>query len=165
MTPEYFTWKEFTHAILLNASTDEVFDFVGTSNGLCKWFLGDAVFTNDGGKVNGGLIPEAGDYYHWKWLAKTHEVAGKVIATDPGHKVKYTFGAAYFVTFTITAEEKGLTRLTLRQQCNEDVEFNEFNYINCCIAWTFFLTNLKSVMEQGIDLRETRITSEMLVNQ
>lgn len=165
MTPEYFTWKEFTHAILLNTSVDAVYDMVATSDGLCKWFLGEASFSNDGGRVNGGLIPEAGDYYHWKWLAKEHEVAGKVIDTEPGRMIKYTFGAAFYVSFTVSADESGLTLLTLHQTCNDDVEFNEFNYVNCCVAWTFFMTNLKSVIEQGIDLRETRVSNEMLVNQ
>ncbi len=44
-------------------------------------------------------------------------------------------------------------------------EKNDFAHINSCTCLVFFLANLKSVLEHGIDLRETLIDDESLVNR
>lgn len=58
-----------------------------------------------------------------------------------------------------------MTEIKLTQSNNKPSELNEFGFINCCVCWSFFLTNLKSVGESHIDLREKELMNESFINQ
>ena len=165
MTEDNFNKKEFSHGILLKADREKVFEYISTGSGLSKWFIGSAdYFYNDKSIRLGNEIAKRGDSYLWKWLKKDLELKGFITESDGSSEFGFTFGASFFVKIKIS-ESAGRTKLVLRQCYQESAAENEFGFINCCVCWVFFLTNLKSVIEHGIDLRETEAESEMLVNR
>ncbi len=165
MTEENFNKKKFSHGILLKASQDKVFEYVSTGSGLSKWFIGSAdYFYNDKSIRLGEDHARKGDSFLWKWLNKDLELKGIITDSDGKSEFGFTFGPSFFVKIKLT-ESGERTKLVLTQSYQDSSSENEFGFINCCVCWVFFLTNLKSVAEHGIDLRETEADIEMLVNR
>jgi uncharacterized protein YndB with AHSA1/START domain len=165
MNKDNFNWNEFTHAIYLNAPVGKVYEYVATAAGITKWFIGEAKYYYKNLNIRlGNEHSKKGDSFLWKWLNKDLELKGLVIESQENKIFKFTFSPLYFVTISITSEGDK-TKLTLKQEYQPNAERDEFNFLNCCTCWVFFLTNLKSVIENGIDLREKEMKDEMLMNR
>jgi uncharacterized protein YndB with AHSA1/START domain len=165
MTENNFSSNGFHHSIYLNSPIDKVYQAIASANGLKSWFIGNAVFTD----VNGNArLPEhpiqLNDTFIWNWLAKDLSITGKVLESDKNKIFSFTFGISFEVTITLKVSNKR-TLLTLTQKYAPGAEHNDFANINCCVCWGFFLTNLKSVLEHGNDLRETLVDNESLINR
>ena len=167
MTPENFNWQRFEHGICLDLPLSDVYDLIGTARGLTKWFIGEAEYTSPGNIMrDDDAAYEKGDHFAWQWKEKDHSLQGSVLEANGSDLVRFTFGSPFHVTIRLSYHEDGRTKLALEQSFTEvNSLVGEFSYINCCVCWVFFLTNLKSVAEQHIDLRETISMDEMLVNR
>lgn len=164
MTPGNYNNNEFTHGIYINATAGKVFEYAATSSGISKWFIGNCKYYYKDNHIRlGHEFAEKGDSFLWKWLNKDLELKGMVLEAVRDELFQFTFSPLYIVTIKLTSD-KGKTRLTLRHEYQDSAVKDEFNFINCCVCWVFFLTNLKSVIENGADLRETDIADEILVN-
>ncbi len=165
MTEENYNSNEFYHGILLDKTPSEIFSFAATGGGLEKWFIGKAEFRSpDNIKRNQGEIAQAGDKFQIDWLAKDLSVNGEVIEVKDNSVFRFTFGPLFIVTI-IVKQHGARTLFTLKQEYAPGAARNDFAHINCCVCWAFFVTNLKSVAEHGIDLRETGSEDESLVNR
>lgn len=165
MTENNFNNNKFTHGIYLNSPIEKVYQYIATASGIAKWFIGEAKYYYKNISIRpGNQYSEKGDSYLWKWLNKDFELKGLITESEENKMIQFTFSPLYFVTITLT-NEKERTKLTLTQEYQSGAEKDEFNFINCCVCWVFFLTNLKSVIENGIDLREADVKDDMLVNR
>jgi len=165
MTEKTFNMDSFIHAIILKASADDVFKFIATPSGIVKWFIGKAkYFYKDSHIRLGNEIAQKGDSFLWNWLNKELELKGIITGSDENKKFSFTFSPFFLVTIELAKIDDNKTRLTLKQEYQESATRNDFSYINCCTCWVFFMTNLKSVIENGIDLREKETADEMMVN-
>ena len=164
MTPQSFNMHRFEHSIVLDTRKDILFHCIASGDGLGKWFLGNAEFIHEGNIIDPAIHPVSGDFYQWQWLAKSFSSKGKVIEIKDGESVAYTFGPEFKVRFHISAVGNRY-KLQLIQTVETDISSDPFGYFNCCVCWVFFLTNLKSVLENKIDLREKEIDDEVLVNR
>lgn len=157
--------SEFTHSIYMDASIDEVFKYISTSSGIAKWFLGNCDYYDMYRKIIDKSLPAQKGYtFRWKWLAKDLEISGEVLESIKNETFAFTFGSNFNVTITLSGS-RGRTKLKLFQKYNLNTPENDFAHINCCVCWVFFLTNLKSVIEHSIDLRETISADDELVNR
>lgn len=164
MKESNFNFEKFTHAIYLNSLPEKVFEYIATASGISKWFIGNANYYYKDSNVRLGNDPaRKGDSFLWKWLNKDLELKGMVLESEPGKEFTFTFSPVYKVSVKLM-EEFGRTKLTLTQEYQVSSAKNDFNYINCCVSWVFFLTNLKSVIENNADLREKEIKDEMMIN-
>ena len=165
MNENNFNLTEFHHSIYIDSSVDTVYNAVASATGICKWFMGTAVFTNNlGNEREASQNAGKGDTFHWHWLEKDLSITGTILDAVENEKFSFTFGALFEVTITLT-EQNGRTKLTLRQFYATGATQNDFAHINCCTCWVFFLTNLKSVLEHNTDLRETLEDDESLINR
>lgn len=165
MTHENFNWEQFHHGLLLDLSLDEAYHYLATPAGITSWFIGTAEYTNQAGHVRGKHdFAQTGDHFKWKWLAKDHTLTGTVLAAETDHLFRFTFGSDFVVDMHLKREHDR-TLVTLTQFNNSPHKEGNFGYLNCCVCWVFFLSNLKSVAETGTDLRETQVDLEMLVNR
>ena len=164
MTEKNFNMSSFTHGIYLNSPVEKVFVFAATPSGIVKWFIGKAKYYYKDMNIRlGNEFVKKGDSFLWTWLNKDLELKGIVTESVENKTFQFTFSPLYIVTLNFYSQNNK-TKLTLTQEYQESATRNDFNYINCCTCWVFFLTNLKSVIENGIDLREKDINDEMLVN-
>lgn len=165
MTENNFNNNKFMHGIYIDSPVEKVFEYIATASGITKWFIGEAKYYYKNLNIRlGNQHMEKGDSYLWKWLNKNFEVKGLITESVENKLIQFTFSPLYFVTIFLT-NKKGRTKLTLTQEYQPGAAKDEFNFINCCVCWVFFLTNLKSVVENGTDLREKTADDNELVNR
>lgn len=134
-----------------------VYLMCATPKGLESWFLGEANFYAIGKRLRdkGELIIKE-DTYEWFWYGHDGSERGMVIETNEIDLFKFTFSAKSIVTISLKST-KGLTLVELTQEnIPQDNDLDTNLYVQCQIGWTFYLANLKSVMEGGVDLRNKR---------
>jgi uncharacterized protein YndB with AHSA1/START domain len=149
-------WSQFTLRIPVNASIQEIYDRWTSPGGLESFFLRRAQFTTAEGaaRPNGEKIAP-GDTYEWRWFGYPDSVTetGTVLAANGQDFLQFTFGKAGTVSVSAKTSE-GATIIELTQENIPTDEDAKFNYhIGCQGGWLFYLVNLKSLMEGGIDLR------------
>lgn len=142
----------------------DLYDAWLTSNNLEKWFLCKAAFLDSSGKeVDRDTVIGNGARYRWEWAEGTIE-QGEVLIADGRGSFAFTFGKGCTVAVTLSRLD-GRTLIELMQtQTMPDVEKKQDFYVSCSQAWTFYLTNLKSVYEGGLDLRERTSLGSHMVN-
>ncbi|MCX6145380.1 MAG: hypothetical protein NTZ35_19410 [Ignavibacteriales bacterium] len=78
--------------------------------------------------------------------------------------LRFTFAGSCLVSVNMTVDG-GLTIVELRQENIPLDEASRVNYhLGCMTGWTFYLANLKSILEGGIDLRNKNEKLHKLVN-
>jgi uncharacterized protein YndB with AHSA1/START domain len=126
------------------ASPEEVFNAIADPKVLVKWFLSNAK-----------LVPKKGGDYAFDWIGGYH-MTGKVKRFEPNIAVSYSWHdrlangemVETLASFELAKKAKG-TLLRLRHTGFHDPE----HFAECSSRWGYYLTNLKSVLDHGIDLR------------
>jgi len=149
-----YDWSEFRVHMYYRAPIEAVFAAWATPAGLESFFIGEADHTGpDGGPREPHGVCAAGDRYRWRWL-HDFELAGEVVACDPPHRVAYTFGSDMQFEIRLRQRE-GAVEAALRQTgCATQDPARAWQHLNCRSCWVYFMTNLKSVLEHGTDLRD-----------
>lgn len=165
-------WTQFQLGVYVKARPDDLYAMWATSKGLVKWFLRNAEFAAsdgppadlkkaklppfplDAARVEGDYC-RANDRYLWEWYydgGTTGE--GWILEVRPPTRLRFTFGREMEVD--VSMRKQGAWCLVeLRQFKIPDTPRGRWEmHMGCRVAWTFFLTNLKSVAERGPDLRE-----------
>lgn len=139
--PKSFTIEQSYH---FKAPSNRVFDGLTNPKLLTKWFLSRA-------KVD----KERGGKYSFHWIGGYHMV-GRVKRFDDHRAVSYSWhdkvgdGRMVETTANFRVSKKGRgTILTLRHTGFKDPE----HFAECSSRWGYYLTNMKSVLDNGIDLR------------
>lgn len=142
MRKKKFDWTQFTQRVAVAAPVEKVFQMWTDPAQLRSWFLADA-------KIN---LKKGGDF-EWKWLAGVKE-KGKVLSVKKPSKISFTF-AGSVCDVTLRKDKRG-SLITLHQHDIPNTEKGKVDvFLSCSCGWTFYLTNLKTFLEYGIDLRET----------
>jgi uncharacterized protein YndB with AHSA1/START domain len=156
-------YRQFTKRIYVKASLDAVYKAWATAGGLARWFPRQAKYSSPEGRSLGttGLAEEGGRY--WMGWPGGVEEEGTVLETDPHGRFSFTFGKDIIVTVTLSKTLRGTLVEVVQQNKRKDEENLQvtLEYTN---GWTFYLTNLKSVLEHSADLREARPDVDSLVN-
>jgi len=129
-----------------------------TPVGLESWFLRKANFYTIGKRLRESEESiNKEDTYEWFWHGYEEGEKGSVLDVNGTDLLKFTFSGGSIVTITIEAK-KGVTILELKQEnIPKESDPSKNLYIQCQIGWTFYLSNLKSIIEGGIDLRNKRM--------
>ena len=138
------TFDSFQLRILVDKPVDEVFWAWANVEAVSRWFV----------KAEYAPAPvNEGSRYRWTWAEGTVE-EGEFTQVEPAHILAFTFSdhASVVVRF---GEVDGRCKVQLEQHHTHDREEERQSfYVSCLQGWTFYLTNLKSVLESGNDLRE-----------
>jgi uncharacterized protein YndB with AHSA1/START domain len=162
-----FNWTKFTKRITINAPADQIYRSWSTQDGLESWFLRLAEFKTPAGDLRQHSEPvQKNDHYKWLWFgyddAMTEE--NDVLEMNGKDLFKFSFSGGCIVTVT-AIEEKGETICELVQEMPMDDETEQrYFYIECGKGWTFYLANLKSILEGGIDLRNKNAAISNVIN-
>lgn len=154
-------WNEFTVRGSFKASAEEVYRRWATQEGIESWFLRSSVFKNEAGQERGrNDFAQAGDHFAWLWHGYDDDVVEhrSVLAANGKDFFQFTFTGDCVVSVSIQ-ERSGLTIVELKQDLIPDDDNSETNlFVHCQVGWTFYLANLKSVLEGGVDLRNKDTT-------
>ena len=162
-----FNWSRFEVRIPVNASPKDLFKAWATRKGLEQWFLRLAEFKTATGLLrNASEFIETGDHYKWLWHGWPDETVeiGTVTSCNGKDQLSFTFGNAGDCTVRINSIE-GENLVELIQENIPVDEAGMRNYhLGCKMGWTFYLANLKSILEGGIDLRNKNEKIKSVIN-
>lgn len=157
----------FTRKIKISSPIKTVYTAWCTQRGLETWFLRKAEFRSAEGELRmTGERCNEGDIYFWLWHGYSDDVHEnrKVLSVNGSDRIKFEFSAGTIVE-VVLSEERSATLLTLTQtNFPADPEKRIDYYVGCSTGWTFYLANLKSVLEGGIDLRNKELSVENAIN-
>jgi len=162
-----YDWSKFTRKININASIEAIYDAWTIPQQLEQWFLRDAMFTRSNGTVREKFLHiHKGDMYKWLWHGFADDIfeKGEVLIANEKDKLQFSFTAGGIVTVDI-GEAMGENIVMLTQEKIPTDEKGKTNYhVGCLTGWTFYMANLKSFLEGGIDLRNKNVTLNNMVN-
>ena len=156
-----YDWTKFKKEVFIKAKLEDVYNAWAVPNEIIKWFIAEADYTTEDDVQRDQLAPiDQGDSYHWRWHQDL-EASGIVHAVIPNERITFTFGKRspnsnedVLVDVEITAEADGYTKLSLLQHNMPDTPYGHRYHLSCNLGWSFFMTNLKGLLEHGVDLRE-----------
>lgn len=162
MSAQSYDWSRFKKQIFITADPQEVFLAWAVPQNIEQWFIAQADYsTPDGSDRPAAETVKAGDHYHWRWHQDI-EATGTVLEVIENEKLRFTFGdkekgsgEKIVVTVTCTPQN-GETLLELAQENMAVTPKAQVGWhLGCNLGWSFFMTNLKALLEHGVDLRET----------
>lgn len=148
-----YDWSTFKKRISIKAEKEEIFTYWLSQGHLEKWFLSQAEFYSKGNiKKDRVHKIEEGDRYIWRWHGSDNVAEGEIIESNGKDTLAFTFlGCIVKVTIQWEQGEQVVELTQSDIDLDEDSRMNYF--VGCSRGWTFYLTNLKSILEGGIDLR------------
>ncbi len=152
-----FDWSRFSVRInIKNATVEKLYQAWATREGLEYWFLRLAEFKQSSGTMRKSTeLLQKGDTYSWRWFGHSDDITekGEIIDCNGKDYFSFGFGDAGICTIRIL-EEEGEKIVELVQNNIPIDDKAKINWhIGCKTGWTFYLANLKSLFEGGIDLR------------
>jgi len=161
---ESYDWSTFKKRISIKAASHIIFDYWTKQGHIEKWFLSKAEFTSTNGQSKDRFdMIEPGDTYVWMWHGSDNVAEGEVLKTNKKDNIKFSFLGC--IVQVEIKEENGETVVELIQSEIPLDEQSRINYyLGCLRGWTFYLTNLKSILEGGIDLRNRNKNLSQVIN-
>ncbi len=160
-------WTRFSKRIPVKAPVREIYDAWCTQAGLENWFLRLAEFkTQDGDLREIDEYVQRDDRYRWRWHGYPDEVEekGLVLKANGIDLFQFSFAGECTVTISITQEEGESIVELVQENIPLDEKSRVNYYLGCMEGWTFYLANLKSMLEGGIDLRNKNIAIQKVLN-
>ncbi len=158
-------WSTFTRRITANSTTRAIYNAWTIPDQIEKWFLSKARFTTRLREERPtSERAAAGDKYAWEWhgYADGSPESGTVLAANGHDFFSFTFADESIVEVLIRSEDgEKIVELT---QKNISPDENLHIFIGCGEGWTFYLANLKSFLEGGIDLRNKNDKIKSVIN-
>lgn len=155
-------WSKFTKRINVDSNMRAIYNAWAVPAEIERWFLASAEYqTTEKKRRPKTERVRSGDTYEWKWHGFPNGSAetGTILEANGHDKLSFTFADECIVEVTIASENgEKIVQLVQKQIPPEE---NLRLYIGCGEGWTFYLANLKSILEGGIDLRNKneKITS------
>jgi uncharacterized protein YndB with AHSA1/START domain len=161
-----YDWNKFVKRISIKAAEQDIYQAWMTPAGIEKWFLSKAEFSKTEGALRGKNSQiEAGDHYRWFWFGYPDYVeTGQILETNGKDSLTFTFSGGCLVRVEIKSENEEVICELTQTMPQEKPEEKQSYFIECGKGWTFYLTNLKSVLEGGLDLRNKNDNLTNVVN-
>lgn len=162
-----YDWSRFVTRISVKASLEKLYWSWVTREGMEYWFLRLSEYRKSDGNLRGNNEPvQKGDMYTWRWHGWGDDTTenGTILECNGKDFLKFGFGNAGDCSITIK-EEEGQNIVELVQENIPDTqEGRHMWHLGCKTGWTFYLVNLKSLLEGGIDLRNKDENLKRVVN-
>ncbi|HSU29407.1 MAG TPA: SRPBCC domain-containing protein [Chitinophagaceae bacterium] len=162
-----YHWNQFTKRITIKAPAKAIYDAWTTQQGLESWFLRLSQFTQPGGTLRAkNSNAQAGDTYKWLWHGYPDAAVeqNEILSANGWDQMKFSFSGGCIVTVSIKQENNETICELIQDMPMEDMAEQQHFYIECSKGWTFYMTNLKSILEGGIDLRNKNLNIESVIN-
>ncbi len=150
----------------VQAPIEKALTAFSTRRGIESWFLRESVFTRKEKILSEDEAVIPGDEYTWRWFGWHDDVVerGTILDTTQKDLLAFSFGKAGNVSINISPEEN-ISMVTLQQtEIPTDEESVVKFHLGCMQGWLCYLTNLKSILEGGIDLRNRDLALKNVLN-
>ncbi|RZJ67508.1 MAG: SRPBCC domain-containing protein [Flavobacterium sp.] len=148
-----FDWTKFTLKIPIKANIQTLYDAWSKSSEVEKWFLEECIFMNSNVAIAKNSSAESGNAYRWRWFVYDDIETGKVTSANGKNHFQFTFAGDCVVDVKFSQQfEHTVVEITQSNIPTDDASKKNIR-LGCHDGWRFYLYNLKSVYEGGIDLR------------
>ncbi len=165
-----YNWKTFTTRVPVMAPVEKLYWCWTTRKGIEYWFLRMGEFKKADGQLREDNEPvQPGDTYRWRWHGWNDDTTeeGKILDCNGRDFIKFSFGKAGNCAVTIKQENlpagQNIVEL-VQDQIPDDEQGRHYWHLGCKTGWTFYLANLKSLLEGGIDLRNRNEGLKNVIN-
>lgn len=160
-----FDWTSFTKKIAVKAKLDDIYNAWTISNELERWFLEKATFFNENKEpISKYTNVSTSNTYKWLWYLYNDQMTGIIKSANGKDQLQFTFEGACLVDIKLS-EMNGYTIVELKHHnIPTDEHFKQFIRLGCSNGWHFYLSNLKSVYEGGLDLRNKDNQLDPMIN-
>lgn len=160
-----FDWTAFTKTIAVKAPIADIYNAWTRAEELEKWFLKQVVFRTDADTLidrEQNVRPGAG--YTWLWYLYEEVMPGEIKKANGKDFLQFSFEGTCLVDVNLR-EEAGYTIVELKQHhIPTDDQSKQYIRLGCASGWAFYLLNLKSVYEGGLDLRNKDEKLKPMIN-
>lgn len=160
-----FDWTSFTVRILVKASIEDIYNAWTIPAQLERWFVKKATFF-DTSRHPADANKNAEKDYKYSWTYYLHDPVenGRFLEVNGKDHIRFTFAGDCLVDVKLTSKP-GYTQVDINQK---DIPVDELSKqeirLACHSGWSFYLVNLKSVYEGGLDLRNKDSYFRPMVN-
>ena len=162
-----YDWSKFVLRIPVMASREKIYQAWATQRGIESWFLRSARFLTPGNTVRGEEeFIQNRDRYTWLWHGYDDDTVehNDILEANGDDTISFVFAGHCIVTVLIGM----LDMETIVQLTQENIPTGEDGktniHIECMQGWTFYLANLKSILEGGLDLRNRNLNIGKVLN-
>lgn len=162
-----YDWSRFSVRININAPLDKLYHAWATRSGMEYWFLRQSEYKKTDGSVRKDQeFVTKGDTYTWRWHGWPDEVVehGEVLDCNGKDLFKFSFGKAGDCLVKIYKEEGETIVEIIQDNIPADEQGMHHWHLGCKTGWTFYLANMKSLFEGGIDLRNKNEKLQQVLN-
>ena len=162
-----YNWTTFTVRVPVKAPVEKLYWCWATKEGIEYWFLRLSEYKKaDGNLRDRADYVQQGDSYRWRWHGWPDEVTeeGSVLECNGKDLFKFSFGKAGNCAVTIKKEDGETIVELVQDQIPDDEQGRHYWHLGCKTGWTFYLANLKSLLEGGIDLRNRNENLKNVIN-
>jgi len=167
MSTSSYDWSRFVVRINVNAAGKALYDAWATKAGMEYWFLRLAEYKKPDSTLRENKEQvEQGDTYKWLWHGWPDDTVeyGTILDCNGIDFFKFSFGKAGNCTVTIKKEEGEPIVELIQDLIPEDDYGKQYWHLGCKTGWTFYLANMKSLYEGGIDLRNKNERLQQVIN-
>jgi hypothetical protein len=160
-----FDWTSYTKRIAIESTLSNIYDAWTKGSELERWFLKKVDFYKSDNSLyepDKNVIENI--KYTWYWYLYNEPMKGKITNANGKDYIQFTFEGDCLVDVNLE-EVDGYIVVTLKHH-NIPLDDNSKQYVRlgCSNGWTFYLTNLKSIFEGGIDLRNKNEKFPPMIN-
>ena len=167
MSATSYDWNRFVVRINVNADGKKLYDAWATRAGMEYWFLRLSEYKKPDGTLRGNNeYVEKRDNYKWLWYGWPDDTVeyGTIIDCNGVDFIKFSFGKAGDCSVSIRKEEDETLVELGQDNIPADEHGKNYWHLGCKTGWTFYLANLKSLYEGGIDLRNRNEKLQQMIN-
>jgi hypothetical protein len=160
-----YDWSAFTLKILIKAKMQDIYNAWSKSSENERWFLEKATFYNLEKKPIPADEPcQSGYFYSWSWYLHEAVENGKILLANGTDRFQFTFEGDCIVDVRLSEKlEYTVLELQMKNIPVDELSKQEIR-LRCHSGWSFYLVNLKSVYEGGLDLRNKDNRFNPMVN-
>ncbi len=160
-----FDWTKFTRKIAIKANLSDIYDAWTKASEIEKWFLSKATFNDTKGNPICKDEPfEKGFAYEWNWYLYDNTEKGKITDTNGKDYLQFTFAGECLVDIKLSIQDHYVIVELTQKNIPTDDNSKKGIRLGCDSGWSFFLLNLKSVYEGGLDLRNKDTSLKGMLN-
>lgn len=160
-----FDWTAFTKRIAVKASLAEIYTAWTVAAKLEQWFLERVVFRVDSGSApEYTQVAQSGTQYDWYWYLDTTPMQGEILQANGKDFIQFTFEGGSRVDVRLSTLDAYVIIELRHYNIPQDDHSRQHIRLGCSNGWAFYLHNLKSVYEGGIDLRNKDPRLGVMIN-
>jgi hypothetical protein len=160
-----FDWTTFTKRIAVKSTLLEMYTAWTKATEIEKWFLSNATyFDADKNLIDKNANIEKGFSYEWSWYL--YDVVEKGIITEANGLdfIQFSFAEECLVDIKLSMQNDYIIVELTQKNIPTDDSSKVNIRLGCESGWSFFLVNLKSVYEGGLDLRNKNPNLKGMIN-